>query len=252
MPEGLEAEIYARATRSIVGRRITSLEVDPSCGDPVALRGLIGTGVDGVRRHGKHVLIDTGAGCLGLHFGMTGRVIVDDAAPIEALEYGARREDARWHRLSIAFDTGSLVVSDPRRFSRYRLEPTLDLGVDLFAGPEALAEALRANGQRSATVKAVLLDQRVVAGLGNLCVDEVLFHAGIAPDRPMRDIDEPEALAEVIADLMPRMLRAGGSHTGDTGPGRREGDGLCALDGTLLERSTVAGRTTVACPLHQR
>jgi len=252
VPEGLEAEIYARAIRSIVGRRITSLEVDPSCGDPVALRGLIGADVDGVRRHGKHVLIDTGGGCLGLHFGMTGRVIVDASAPIEALEYGARRDDARWHRLAIEFDTGSLVVSDPRRFSQYRLEPELDLGVDLFAGPEALAEALRENGHRSTSVKAVLLDQRVIAGLGNLCVDEVLFHAGIAPDRPMRDIDEPEMLAEMIADLMPRMLRAGGSHTGDTGPGRREGDGVCARDGTLLKRSTVAGRTTVACPRHQR
>jgi len=98
----------------------------------------------------------------------------------------------------------------------------------------------------------VLLDQRVIAGLGNLCVDEVLFHAGVDPSTPMREVTDRDRLAKVIAETMPSMLAAGGSHTGDTGPGHREGDGRCARDGTPLVRSMVAGRATVACPMHQR
>ncbi len=252
MPEGLEAEIYARAARAVVGRRVTSIVVDPLCGDRDQLGMLVGAKVTRVRRHGKHVLVDTTKGALGMHFGMTGRLIVDGAAAIEQLEYGARRDDPAWDRLIVRFDDGEMRVSDPRRFSRHRIDPVLDLGVDLLAPVGEIAAALDGVARRRGPVKGVLLDQRVIAGLGNLCVDEVLFHAGVDPLTPMREVADRDALAEVIGEMMPSMLTAGGSHTGDTGPGHREGDGRCALDGTPLVRSTVAGRATVSCPMHQR
>ena len=252
MPEGLEAEIYARAARAVVGRRVASIVVDPLCGDRDQLGMLVGAKVTRVRRHGKHVLVDTTKGALGMHFGMTGRLIVDGAAGIEKLEYGARRDDPAWDRLIVRFDDGEMRVSDPRRFSRHRIDPVLDLGVDLLAPVGEIAAALDGVARRRGPVKGVLLDQRVIAGLGNLCVDEVLFHAGVDPSTPMREVADRDALAEVIGEMMPSMLTAGGSHTGDTGPGHREGDGRCALDGTRLVRSTVAGRATVSCPMHQR
>ena len=252
MPEGLEAEIYARAARAVVGRRVASIVVDPLCGDRDQLGMLVGAKVTRVRRHGKHVLVDTTKGALGMHFGMTGRLIVDGAAAIEKLEYGARRDDPAWDRLIVRFDDGEMRVSDPRRFSRHRIDPVLDLGVDLLAPVGEIAAALDGVARRRGPVKGVLLDQRVIAGLGNLCVDEVLFHAGVDPSTPMREVADRDALAEVIGEMMPSMLTAGGSHTGDTGPGHREGDGRCALDGTPLVRSTVAGRATVSCPMHQR
>ena len=252
MPEGLEAEIYARAARAVVGRRVASIVVDPLCGDRDQLGMLVGAKVMGVRRHGKHVLVDTTKGALGMHFGMTGRLIVDGAAAIEQLEYGARGDDPAWDRLIVRFDDGEMRVSDPRRFSRHRIDPVLDLGVDLLAPVGEIAAALDGVARRRGPVKGVLLDQRVIAGLGNLCVDEVLFHAGVDPLTPMREVADRDALAEVIGEMMPSMLTAGGSHTGDTGPGHRKGDGRCALDGTPLVRSTVAGRATVSCPMHQR
>lgn len=252
MPEGLEAEIFARAARAVVGRRVASIVVDPLCGDRDQLGMLVGAKVTRVRRHGKHVLVDTTKGALGMHFGMTGRLIVDGAAAIEKLEYGARRDDPAWDRLIVRFDDGEMRVSDPRRFSRHRIDPVLDLGVDLLAPVGEIAAALDGVARRRGPVKGVLLDQRVIAGLGNLCVDEVLFHAGVDPSTPMREVADRDALAEVIGEMMPSMLTAGGSHTGDTGPGHREGDGRCALDGTPLVRSTVAGRATVSCPMHQR
>ncbi len=252
MPEGLEAEIYARAARAVVGRRVASIVVDPLCGDRDQLGMLVGAKVMRVRRHGKHVLVDTTKGALGMHFGMTGRLIVDGAAAIEQLEYSARRDDPAWDRLIVRFDDGEMRVSDPRRFSRHRIDPVLDLGVDLLAPVGEIAAALDGVARRRGPVKGVLLDQRVIAGLGNLCVDEVLFHAGVDPSTPMREVADRDRLAEVIGEMMPSMLTAGGSHTGDTGPGHREGDGRCALDGTRLVRSTVAGRATVSCPMHQR
>jgi formamidopyrimidine-DNA glycosylase len=231
---------------------MTSIVVDPLCGDRDQLGMLVGAKVTRVRRHGKHVLVDTTKGALGMHFGMTGRLIVDGAAAIEELEYGARGDDPAWDRLIVRFDDGEMRVSDPRRFSRHRIDPVLDLGVDLLAPVGEIAAALDGVARRRGPVKGVLLDQRVIAGLGNLCVDEVLFHAGVDPLTPMREVADRDALAEVIGEMMPSMLTAGGSHTGDTGPGHREGDGRCALDGTPLVRSTVAGRATVSCPMHQR
>ena len=255
MPEGLEAEIYREAAAAFVGSKLTAVEVDSACGDPVALSTLLGSTVMAARRHGKQVLLDTTHGVLGLHFGMTGRLIVDGAAPIDRLEYGAHRDDPRWDRLIVRAAQRTLRVNDPRRWSRYVIDPdTSRLGVDLLASTRELRTALHAVAHRSAPTKAVLLDQSVIAGIGNLIADEVCFVAGCDPRRPFASLnpDERAAMAAVVAKVARRLRRLGGSHMGATGPAIRAAGANCPLDGTPFVRDEVAGRTTLWCPVHQR
>lgn len=255
MPEGLEAEIYRRAASELTGARITRVVVDSACGDHEQLNVLVGGRIEQVRRHGKHVLVETTLGVLGIHFGMTGRLVVDGVAPIESLEYGSARDDPRWDRLVITVDHRVMRVNDPRRWSRYVLDPDVSmLGVDLFESASKLRRALAGASHRSAPVKSVLLDQSVIAGIGNLIADEVLFSAGIRPSRPFKSCTEPD-LAEIarsISSTVRRLDRRGGSHTGHTGPAVRAIGARCPKDGTPFERGSVAGRTTLWCPVHQR
>lgn len=254
MPEGLEAEIHRRAAEVIVRRRITAVTVDAACGDPVAIGGLVGARVFGVGRAGKHVILRTSAGELGLHFGMTGRLIVDGVPAMGGLEYGSNRDDPAWDRFTMQAGRVTVRVNDPRRWSRYTLDPDVKgLGVDLLVGGDLLGDALSAVRHRRAPVKAVLLDQSVIAGVGNLIADEVLFAAGIDPRVALRDLDDAR-FARLITALARRpgeMLAAGGSHTGILGPPVRRPGGCCPIDGAPLERVTVGGRTTFICPVHQ-
>ena len=123
-------------------------------------------------------------------------------------------------------------------------------------GPEAstvtLAPFRKILAGSTAPLKARLMDQARLAGLGNLLTDETLWRAGIAPDRPADSLDDREvarvhrAMRRTIAVLGER----GGSHTGDLQPARVRG-GKCPKDGTELRRADVGGRTTYWCPEHQ-
>lgn len=255
MPEGLEAEIYRRAAERAVGRTVLSVTVDERQPSAIALRSMLpGRAVTGARRAGKHVLVDLGDLTLGLHFGMTGRLIVDGDAPIERLEYGSARDDPAWDRLVLVLDAGGHVrVNDPRRWARFEIDPDVS-----HLGPDFLTltarELERALAGRRAPVKAVLLDQSAVAGFGNMCVDEVLWHAGVDPARPAGTLgaDEIGAIASVSRRRLPAMLRRGGSHTGTIDPAVRASLPPCPRDGTPLRRAPIAGRTTVWCAAHQR
>ena len=142
--------------------------------------------IAGVRRAGKIVLVDTDGPTIGLHFGMTGRVVVDGAAPIARLQYASGRDDPQWDRLRVftGGDVPAIRFNDPRRLGRLSLDPDVSaLGVD-FTSVTAAATAPGTRRAQTAAIKTVLLDQTVVAGLGNLCADEVLWWAGIDPRRP--------------------------------------------------------------------
>lgn len=255
MPEGLEAEIYRRAAERCVGRTVAAVDVDGRQRDAPAIRALLpGRGVAAVRRHGKVVLVDLEpAMVLGLHFGMTGRVVVDGEAPIAALEYGSGCDDPAWDRLVVRFaDGGAMRVNDPRRWARFTLDPDLgDLGPDVLS--LRLDQWRVALAHRRAPVKAVLLDQRAIAGFGNLCVDEVLWQAGISPFRPAASLagEELALLARTTRRHLPAMLRRGGSHRGTISPEVRATAPPCPLDAVPLRRDIVGGRTTVWCPGHQ-
>jgi formamidopyrimidine-DNA glycosylase len=194
---------------------------------------------------------------LGIHLGMSGKIVIADPDGTEVdggdhWEYGRVAGDYRRSRFSLAFaDGGVLRLLDPRRLGRIRLDPVLDaLGPDAATiGADEFDAAL---GAGRAPVKARLLDQHALAGVGNLLADEILWRAGLNPARPVDSLggaDRSElhrALRETVADA----LRDGGVHTLPLVPHRRPG-GRCPRDGAELVRATVGGRTTFWCPVHQ-
>jgi formamidopyrimidine-DNA glycosylase len=266
MPEGLEAEIYRRHAERALDRTIVRVGVDPIQPMAVELRSVLpGLRFTVARRRGKLVLLDTTGACgtgptLGLHFGMTGRLVVDGGAAIDRLEYASGRDDPAWDRLVLELaprrgrgKPGVVRVNDPRRLARFDLDPDEGrLGPDfLVIGRDELAGRL---GRRRAALKAVLLDQSVVAGFGNLCVDEILWQAGLAPDRPADSLAgaEIDRLLAAMGEHLPAMLARGGSHRGTVSPDVRAALPPCPRDGAPLRRGTVGGRTTIWCPTHQR
>ncbi|HEY3493112.1 MAG TPA: DNA-formamidopyrimidine glycosylase family protein, partial [Polyangiaceae bacterium] len=231
-----------------------SVVADERNASPGLAAALIGTEVVRADRIGKLVLLRTDGPTLGLHFGMTGRLIVDEVPALDRLEYGSSRDLAPWDRFCIEFaDGGVLRVNDPRRWATFTLDPDVSrLGPDLFdVTADELASAL---GRRRTSVKAVLLDQRAIAGLGNLLVDELLWQSSIDPARRADELlsDEVLRLHATMRTELPAMLARGGSHTGTISPAVRALLPPCPRDGAGLTRRRVGGRTTVSCLLHQR
>lgn len=259
VPEILEVEFFRRATASVVGRRIESVtHLDRLVVEDGIDAALVGRRVIAVRRHGKVMTMDLGASAsaidvsIDLHFGMSGRVIVDGRAPIGELVYAASDDD-RWLRFGLGFDRGWLAISDPRRFARVSWSREgHGLGPDAFTVNRTLFRE-RLAGRRGA-VKAVLLDQSVIAGLGNMLVDEMLWRAGIDPRRSVADLelDDVATLHVVMRRVLTQLDRRGGSHAGDLSVEHRRPGECCPRDGTPLSRGTVGGRTTFWCPRHQQ
>lgn len=198
---------------------------------------------------------------VGLHFGMTGRLVIDGAAPIRQLVYASGRDETAWDRLvlhtaSATANEGAssaLRLNDPRRLGKISLDADLSaLGVDLFAvTPLSFDEVIR--GRRRA-IKPLLLDQGAVAGLGNLLADEMLWWAGLSPHRSADTLSAPEVerFVSTLRRRLPVMLELGGSTTGTLSPDVRAACPPCSRDGAPLRRETIGGRTAVWCPQHQR
>lgn len=262
MPELLEAEI-ARVVLAdqALGRRIAKVHAPDAWfvkrgATPAVVRSALRErSFVAARRIGKQILVDTdGYGpTLGLHLGMSGRIIVDGVEAGDPLRYATNRDAPEWRRFGVTFaDGGSLWLRDPRRLGAVELDPD-----EARWGPDASAITARQLdailGRSSAPIKAVLMDQARIAGLGNLLTDEMLWRAGIAPERLARDVgsEERRRLHVTIRTTLGLLGRRGGSHTGDHMPARERG-GVCPRDGAPMRRTTVAGRTTFACTLHQR
>lgn len=263
MPEMLEVEYYRQLAETVIGRTFGQVDVlDAHCLAPPLTADQLGAAVSGrrlraARRQGKLLLLDTSGPTVGLRFGMTGTLVVNGRPGVERLQYSALRLSESHVRCRFHLSgRGELVLVDPRRFGRVSLDP------DVAAlGPDAarirldeLRRALapvRAGG--GTAVKARLLDQSKLAGLGNLLVDEILWQAGIDPRRPAGSLDDDDLrrLAKQIRASIRILLRRGGSHLGDVTSERRPG-GVCPRDGAFLTQATVGGRTTWWCPAHQR
>jgi len=262
MPELLEAEMYRAAMARTVGGRIVAM----APADPLVVpegaalaSGLLGTQVRAVTRRGKVLLVDVGAFVVGLRFGMTGRLIVGEHDPIPALAYGPSASDRRFDRWEVTVSPHqggapvSVRLSDPRRLARVLVDPDLSgLGPDAMEVDGTLL-AQRLAGRRG-PIKSVLMDQHVVAGLGNLLVDELLWRSGIAPTRPTRDlnVDEIECLAAELRPMLGELMQRGGSHRGDLSVELRRAGALCPMDGAPLQRRNIGARTAWSCSLHQR
>ena len=254
MPEILEVEMYRQAALSVVGRRVRSLRTDDPIVvmDALPIQTLVGSRVREVARHGKLLTIHFENGSIDLHFGMAGRIIVDGRSPIDELVYGASSND-RWTRFGIEFDQGFLAITDPRRFSRVAVSRVHDdLGPDAFSLD--LCDAVRLHLPKRGNIKGVLLNQSIVAGLGNMLVDEVLSRSGVDPRRDIATM-KPQLIEKVfmmVVSVLPELLERGGSHMGDLAAELRKPGSRCPYDGHELARATVAGRTTYWCPCHQK
>jgi formamidopyrimidine-DNA glycosylase len=260
VPELIEVEVYRRLADRAVGRRVAAVEAPDSWFlkggiTPGQVVGAVeGATITGTDRIGKLLVVglDGDRPELGLRFGMTGRLALDGEAPVARLEYSSGRDDPAWDRFALRFDDGArLRISDPRRLGGVELDPNrAALGPDAWTvTPGQLTRAL---ARSNAPLKARLLDQSRLAGLGNLLVDETLWRAGLDPARPAGSLDDAERarLQRRIRATVTLLFDRGGSHTGDLHEARRR-DGTCPRDGTPLQRRTIGGRTTYSCPLHQ-
>ena len=224
-----------------------------------ALAVLVGCQLVRARRIGKLLMLDTvgpdglDGPVLGLRFGMAGRLVVDGAAALDELRYASNQALPAYDRFGLVFvDGGSLRARDPRRFGGVELDPCESaLGPDVSA--VTLGQLSAALAASRAPLKARLMDQSRLAGVGNLIADEVLWRASLDPSRLAGWLSAAELrrlhrhLRAAVAELGAR----GGSHTGDL-MGERRAGGACPRDGRLLVRATVGGRTTWWCPWHQR
>jgi formamidopyrimidine-DNA glycosylase len=270
VPELPEVETTVAGLRPVIeGRRLVRVETrraDLRRAFPPDLRQrLTGATVTSLRRRAKYGLVDTDRGdTLVFHLGMSGRWRIDPE------ELGAH------DHFVLETDEGRvLVLNDPRRFGSLDLVPTEALETqEPFAGmgPEPLgaeftgAALARALEGRSAPIKAMLLDQRIVAGLGNIYVCEALHMARIAPGRAGGRISRPrlDRLAAAVKEVLAAAIEAGGSTLRDYA--RPDGElgyfskqwrvygreGEACRCGAAIRRRTDSGRSTFYCPRCQR
>ena len=194
---------------------------------------------------------------LGIHLGMGGRIVVVSPSGQAAEGGGPRRRDAQpqkaeWNRFTLEFaDGGRLTLFDKRRLARIRLNPDIDaLGPD--AGEVTLAEFRSLVTKGTIAVKARLLDQSKIAGVGNLLADEVLWRAKVAPAARVNTLRPRDAdrLYRALRSELQSAIAQGGAHTGDVISARHPG-GTCPRCGAEMKHGTVGGRSTWWCSREQ-
>jgi formamidopyrimidine-DNA glycosylase len=260
MPELPEVETIVRGLAPrLAGRRILSAEF--RCdrivrGDPARIAGRT---ISAVRRHGKFIIVDFagGAESLGIHLGMTGKLLID-------------AEPGPHSHALITLDRGLLVYDDIRQFGRIELSPQFAsrmarLGPDPLAiGAAEFIERLRA---RRAMVKPLLLNQAFLRGMGNIYTDEALHRAGVHPRAIASRLSRARAAAlhAAIREVLLESIESGGSSVSDyvDSDGRRgsfqlrhrvygrEGE-PCPACGAPVRRILVAQRGTHFCPRCQQ
>ena len=196
---------------------------------------------------------------LGLHLGMAGRIVIGEESGGDPVEGGSGGHpdqhlsgNPAWRRFTLEFaDGGTLVLFDKRRLGRAVLNPNLD-GV----GPDAMtisAAAFRERvGRGQAPLKARIMDQSVLAGVGNLLADETLWQARLAPLRPAGSLEtaELDRLRRALRKATRSAIEKGGVHTGAVIAFRRRG-AHCPRCRAEMVRAAVGGRTTWWCSAEQ-
>jgi formamidopyrimidine-DNA glycosylase len=276
MPELPEVETARRliADRAL-HRRITDVDDSDSYvarpHPPGELRSaLTGRSLTAAHRRGKTIWLETspvgdavvtgdGEGPeLGIHLGMSGRIVVTDPDGTvfeggDPYRYDTGPGRARWSRFTLTFaDGGSLVLRDPRRLGRIRLNPDIvRLGPDATQVTPAQFRALITKG--TIAVKARLLDQSKIAGIGNLLADEILWQARVSPQEPVNCLSAAQVnrLYRAVGSVLEAAMAGGGAHIGDMIAARHPG-GTCPRDGAPMVHGTVGGRSTWWCSREQK
>lgn len=272
MPELPEVEVVRRMLASkVVGRSIRRAAIfTPRLtrrgGNPAAVSaGVAGRRVQALTRRGKFLQFSLGETSLIVRLGMTGQLRwwPDDASC---------QRDGHTHAVFHFADGSVLTYRDARKFGELFLLDTAAVEAALNVGPEPLGEGftvavLRQACRSAARVKSVLLDQRKIAGIGNIYADEALFRAKIRPTRRAASLSDAElqALRAAIRAVLAAAIRQRGSSIADFRdpcgePGafaqrhrvyHRHGT-PCRACGTLIRRVLVGQRGTHFCPTCQR
>ncbi|MGA2155400.1 MAG: bifunctional DNA-formamidopyrimidine glycosylase/DNA-(apurinic or apyrimidinic site) lyase [Bryobacteraceae bacterium] len=263
MPELPEVETVVRSIAPLVGRRIVSAEFRAARilrgGDPERMAArLAGRRIAAIRRYGKFILVTlSGGGYLLLHLGMTGRLLLGGAP-------------GKHTHAIFTLDRGVLQFDDSRQFGSIEVHEEFPPRVARL-GPEPLEIAAqdfaRALRRRRTRVKALLLDQTFVRGVGNIYADEALFRAGIHPMAITARLRQDRALRlhQALAEVLTEAIAAGGSSISDyvDADGRRgffqvshrvyqrTGE-ACVNCGTAVRRVLVAQRSSHFCPRCQK
>lgn len=291
MPELPEVEVTRRRLAPVLlGRRIRSIEttrpsyvfVTPPARLRKALAGRVAISID---RLGKYLLLRLDDGnTFVVHLGMTGQFFSAAAISPRLLSATARaslspeeqpdfKPDIHTHIVLRFEDAGPHVYfRDVRKFGKLFLlpagkeHPRLErLGLDALevSGPHLFA----ASRKRKTSIKALLLDQAVLAGVGNIYADEALFLAGVRPGRRSARLTrlESERLAQALVGVLERSIETGGSSISDyVAPDGRDGayqderhvyarkGEPCEVCGTAIVRRVVAQRSAHYCPQCQR
>lgn len=292
MPELPEVEVTRRQIAPLlVGRRIARVVTTAASyffvtRPDVLSRRLRGRKFEGLDRHGKYLLgpIDDGQRLL-LHLGMTGQLFVAGVASVRLLsstrgaslpperQLGQFRPDQHTHLQLHFHDRGPAVFfRDARKFGKVQLLAPGEecarlsrLGVDaLTVTPKHLFSETR---RRRVPIKTVLLDQSVLAGVGNIYADESLFLAGIRPTRRASGLARAECqrLATSVKRVLRRAIETGGSSISDyVRPDGRDGEYQderrvydragepCRRCRTRIERTVIGQRSAHYCPRCQR
>lgn len=286
MPELPEVETVRRGLAELItGKTIAGEQHDTEKGFPNTVADvkqfLIRANITAIRRRAKVLMIDLSTGySLLIHLKMTGQLVF-----VGETRFGAGHPNDslvnelpdKSTRVALEFTDGSkLFFNDQRKFGWVRLMPTIEIPNIAFmqkVGPEPLSQEFTAkefmqrfSRRPKTTIKAALLDQSVVAGVGNIYADESLWGAKIHPTRLVSTITEQEftTLYSELREVMNLAVEKGGSsnHTYVNAEGkkgsymdfarvfRREGL-ACPRCGATIEKSRVAGRGTHTCPLCQ-
>jgi len=262
LPELPEVETVVRTLRpAIVGRRILNAEF----GQLRVLRGLpldtaealAGQRVIAVERYGKFIAIRLERGVLVVHLGMTGKLLMD-------------AERSKWTHAIFTLDQGVMSFVDPRQFGRIEYGAELPARVSAL-GPEplevSLAEFAARLKERRSPIKAVLLNQAVVRGVGNIYADEALFRAGVHPKRIASSLrkDRVEKIYLAMREVLVEAIESRGSSVSnyvdaDGNKGsfqnshrvyQRTGE-PCVNCGNPIRRIILAQRGTHFCPKCQK
>ncbi len=272
MPELPEVETIRRdLERRVVGRRFTGVTIPPDTGKAVPVlkgideasfrEGIVGARIEAAERRGKYLALrlDTGA-ALVVHLRMTGALL------------HRRPEDApeRFLRAVLHLDDGmELRFTDMRKFGGFWLLDDIDEAVSTPLGPEPLSEGFTVDGLaqsmagRKAPVKAILLDQRHIAGIGNIYADEACYEACIDPRRLGATLTpaEVQALHAAVRSVLLFGVESRGASfkdykdvEGEQGSMhmyvkvfRRTGQ-PCYTCESIIQRAKVGGRSTHFCP----
>lgn len=280
MPELPEVETIKRGLNKFIVHAYVK-KIDILCE-----KSYIGTPVSGqitkIRRFGKALILDLDTGqSLMIHLRMTGQLIFD---PSKGARYAAGHPSESFvdalpnkqTRVILHFDTGTLYFNDQRKFGFIKVLPTSEVENDAFIkklapepweiSPDDFYAKLQKH--KNSPIKAVILDQSIICGLGNIYADESLFATKIHPEQRAGTLTEKEAkeLIEAAKDVMDRSIASGGSTMatyvkadGTRGDYlekfaqvfRREGE-PCPRCGEKIIKIRVAGRGTHICPHCQR